>query len=202
MLGRGSEGEKQPADAGMSVPRALFAVALATLILARQARPRISQLQRRLSRCRRSVCAVRTWRAGDGARLRVPPRGCPSGAHCATGHSRVVAAELELTGWHIRKVGCRQADLKTALRRSTNREPASCPGTSGRLRCRRPRPNLDNRLVFRRARAPASSFDETARRCRARPTRGSSPLRSRAEHSGSRRGGVPHSCWARRLAGG
>jgi hypothetical protein len=107
-LRRAPEGEKQLADPGMSLPRALFAVA--PLVLAHQAPPRVSQLKRRPGRHRRSVRAVPAWRAGHGARLRVPPRRCPGGQSGATAHACVVSTDLELAGGHIRKIGYREAD--------------------------------------------------------------------------------------------
>ena len=52
MLRRTLDGEKQPADTGMSLSRALVAVALTTLVLAHQALPTLSRIRRRISRHR------------------------------------------------------------------------------------------------------------------------------------------------------
>ena len=106
MLRCAPEGDKQPADAGTSLPRALLAVAPATLVLAHQARPRISQLQRHLSRrwrsglrCPGMCCRLRCAPPGPTSRLpRRPVRD--------TRDACVVSKDLELAGRHIRKIGC------------------------------------------------------------------------------------------------
>ena len=70
MLRRVLEGEKQSADAGVSLPRALFAIAPTALVLAHQARPGIAQLKRGLSRHRRRAApsrhGVQGWCAPPG----------------------------------------------------------------------------------------------------------------------------------------
>lgn len=100
MLRGVAEGEKQAAQARVRSPRASVAVAFATLMLALQARPRISNLHGHLRRQRRSVRVTPTPRAGHGARVGVPPRRRPRGEIRGTAHASVASTELESASGH------------------------------------------------------------------------------------------------------
>jgi hypothetical protein len=93
VLSRGRSYVKtESADVGIGFPRASVAVALATLVLPAQARPR------------------------------VPPCRCPGGKSGAAAHARVVSADFELAGGYIRTSGTGTQILNADQGRPTNHQ--------------------------------------------------------------------------------